>query len=154
MEERLAWARRDGMEFTLKCAGLGSVPVPGRLLSARQHVLLIPGARAWVFFSGPLRGLGVFGGGDVPASAPLAPSHAPSPTNALFPGDRLISVNGENIGGKSYAGVVELIQRSPPALRLRVVPEEDDIIQKVCFFLFCPFSMLLVGCLVVLTSGR
>ena len=46
-------------------------------------------------------------------------------------GDRIISVNGESVSGKSYAEVVGLIQRLRDNLSLVVVPKQDDILQMV-----------------------
>jgi C-terminal processing protease CtpA/Prc len=46
-------------------------------------------------------------------------------------GDRIISVNGETITGRTYAQVVQLIQQSGNFLHLFVVPKEDDILQLV-----------------------
>ena len=48
-----------------------------------------------------------------------------------FSGDRIISVNGESVSGKSYAEVVSLIQRLRDNLSLIVVPQQDDILQMV-----------------------
>lgn len=53
----------------------------------------------------------------------------------LRQGDRIVSVNGQNINGLAYAQVVNLIKRSPPYLHLLVVPQQDDVLQKVSFFL-------------------
>ncbi|XP_033607133.1 uncharacterized protein LOC111863876 isoform X5 [Cryptotermes secundus] len=47
----------------------------------------------------------------------------------LATGDRIISVNGETITGRTYAQVVQLIQQSGNFLHLFVVPKEDDILQ-------------------------
>ncbi|XP_046391357.1 uncharacterized protein LOC124159528 isoform X3 [Ischnura elegans] len=55
--------------------------------------------------------------------------HSAAHAAGLATGDRIISVNGETIGGKSYAEVVQLIQQSTKYLHLRVVPKEDDILQ-------------------------
>jgi hypothetical protein len=46
-------------------------------------------------------------------------------------GDRIVSVNGETVSGRSYAQVVQLIQKSRDTLFLVVVPREDDILQVV-----------------------
>ena len=46
-------------------------------------------------------------------------------------GDRIVSVNGESVSGKSYAEVVALIQRLRDNLSLIVVPKQDDILQMV-----------------------
>ncbi len=50
-----------------------------------------------------------------------------------FTGDRIISVNGESVSGKTYAEVVGLIQRLRDNLSLIVVPKQDDILQMVDF---------------------
>lgn len=50
---------------------------------------------------------------------------------ANFPGDRLVSVNGESAVGKTYAEVVQLIQKSKERLSLVVVSKQDDILQRV-----------------------
>ncbi|XP_071445903.1 rho GTPase-activating protein 21 [Hetaerina americana] len=55
--------------------------------------------------------------------------NSPAHAAGLATGDRIISVNGETIGGKSYAEVVQLIQQSTKFLHLLVVPKEDDILQ-------------------------
>ena len=44
-------------------------------------------------------------------------------------GDRIVSVNGESVAGRSYAQVVQMIQKSRNMLRLVVVPKQDDILQ-------------------------
>lgn len=49
----------------------------------------------------------------------------------LSTGDRIISVNGETVAGKSYAHVVQLIQQTLCNLYLLVVPMENDILQLV-----------------------
>ncbi|GAB6020010.1 hypothetical protein CHUAL_002760 [Chamberlinius hualienensis] len=54
---------------------------------------------------------------------------SPAQRAGLNTGDRIIAVNGESIAGKSYAQVIQLIQRSGNVLQLRVVPKEDDILQ-------------------------
>ena len=53
-----------------------------------------------------------------------------------FSGDRVVSVNGELIAGRSYAEVVQLIQSTADYLQLLVVPRQDDILQMVRTF-FC-----------------
>lgn len=57
--------------------------------------------------------------------------NSPAHKAGLHHGDRLVSVNGYSLNGKSYAQVVQLIQNSPPYLHLLVVPKEDDVLQKV-----------------------
>ena len=59
-------------------------------------------------------------------------------------GDRIISVNGESVSGKSYAEVVILIQRLRDNLSLIVVPKQDDILQMVNFLFLCQFIILIV----------
>merc|ERR1711944_192067 len=49
--------------------------------------------------------------------------------SGLKKGDRVVSVNGEFIAGKSYAEVVQLIQSTKDHLQLSVVPQQDDILQ-------------------------
>ena len=49
----------------------------------------------------------------------------------MFSGDRVVTVNGEFIAGKSYAEVVQLIQSTKDYLQLSVVPQQDDILQMV-----------------------
>jgi len=44
-------------------------------------------------------------------------------------GDRIVSVNGESVAGRSYAQVVQMIQKSRDSLFLVVVPKQDDILQ-------------------------
>lgn len=46
-------------------------------------------------------------------------------------GDRLVAVNSKPLSGLSYQQVVQLIQQSPPYLHLLVVPQQDDVLQKV-----------------------
>ena len=46
-------------------------------------------------------------------------------------GDRLVSVNGETVAGRTYAQVVQMIQKSRDSLFLGVVPRQDDILQVV-----------------------
>ena len=52
-------------------------------------------------------------------------------TRIVILGDRVVSVNGEFIAGKSYAEVVQLIQSTKEYLQLSVVPQQDDILQMV-----------------------
>jgi hypothetical protein len=59
-------------------------------------------------------------------------------------GDRIISVNGESVSGKSYAEVVILIQRLRDNLSLIVVPKQDDILQMVNFLFICQFIISVV----------
>jgi C-terminal processing protease CtpA/Prc len=53
----------------------------------------------------------------------------PAVAAGLDIGDRIVSVNGESVGGRSYAQVVQMIQKSRDLLRLEVVPKQDDILQ-------------------------
>lgn len=46
-------------------------------------------------------------------------------------GDRIVSVNGDAVSGRSYAQVVQMIQKSRDLLYLVVVPRQDDILQVV-----------------------
>ena len=46
-------------------------------------------------------------------------------------GDRIVSVNGESVSGRSYAQVVQMIQKSRDSLFVVVVPKQDDILQVV-----------------------
>ncbi|XP_033639389.1 rho GTPase-activating protein 21-like isoform X2 [Asterias rubens] len=48
---------------------------------------------------------------------------------SLSTGDRIVSVNGESVTGKTYSQVVGLIQSSDSCLKLLVVPREEDILQ-------------------------
>lgn len=57
--------------------------------------------------------------------------HGPASAAGLSTGDRIISVNGETVAGKSYAHVVQVIQQSQCYLYLLVVPMENDILQLV-----------------------
>lgn len=44
----------------------------------------------------------------------------------------MVSVNGESVMCKSYAQVVQMIQKSGPNLQLVVMPKEHDVLQQVC----------------------
>uniref|UniRef100_A0A1B6CU09 Rho GTPase-activating protein 21 n=1 Tax=Clastoptera arizonana TaxID=38151 RepID=A0A1B6CU09_9HEMI len=55
--------------------------------------------------------------------------NSPASVAGLATGDRIVSVNGQTISGRSYAQVVQLIHQSPSFLHLLVVPKEDDILQ-------------------------
>ncbi|XP_026815705.1 rho GTPase-activating protein 21-B isoform X9 [Rhopalosiphum maidis] len=55
--------------------------------------------------------------------------HGPASVAGLSTGDRIISVNGETVAGKSYAHVVQVIQQTQCYLYLLVVPMENDILQ-------------------------
>ncbi len=43
----------------------------------------------------------------------------------------MVSVNGESVMCKSYAQVVQMIQKSGPNLQLVVMPKEHDVLQQV-----------------------
>lgn len=47
----------------------------------------------------------------------------------LVTGDRIVSINGQSVTGRSYGQVIELIHKCGPSLQLLVVPKEDDILQ-------------------------
>ena len=49
-------------------------------------------------------------------------------------GDQVVSVNGESVICKSYAQVVQMIQKSGPNLQLMVMPKEHDVLQQVRIF--------------------
>ncbi|KAL4113090.1 hypothetical protein QTP88_016778 [Uroleucon formosanum] len=55
--------------------------------------------------------------------------YGPASVAGLSTGDRIISVNGETVAGKSYAHVVQVIQQTQCHLYLLVVPMENDILQ-------------------------
>lgn len=55
----------------------------------------------------------------------------PAHKAGLNPGDRIISVNGEPVTGKSYGQVINLIQQTTKDLNILVVPKEEDILQLV-----------------------
>ncbi|XP_069194969.1 rho GTPase-activating protein 21 isoform X4 [Procambarus clarkii] len=56
---------------------------------------------------------------------------SPAHLAGLRTGDRVVSVNGEGVGSRSYQEVVATIQRSPPTLHLMVVPRQQDLLQQV-----------------------
>lgn len=60
--------------------------------------------------------------------------NGPAYLAGLSTGDRIISVNGETVAGKSYAHVVQVIQQTQCYLYLLVVPMENDIIQLVSLY--------------------
>lgn len=60
--------------------------------------------------------------------------HGPASVAGLSTGDRIISVNGETVAGKSYAHVVQVIQQTQCYLYLLVVPMENDILQLVSIY--------------------
>jgi hypothetical protein len=62
-------------------------------------------------------------------------------------GDRIISVNGETITGRTYAQVVQLIQQSGNFLHLFVVPKEDDILQLVSCSPYSERNINIVVCI-------
>lgn len=49
----------------------------------------------------------------------------------LVTGDRIVSINGEPVTGRSYGQVIDLIHKCGSSLQLLVVPKEDDILQLV-----------------------
>ena len=53
----------------------------------------------------------------------------PAVEAGLSIGDRIVSVNSESVAGRSYAQVVQMIQKSRDNLFLVVVPKHDDILQ-------------------------
>jgi len=55
----------------------------------------------------------------------------PAHKAGLNAGDRIISVNGEPVTGKSYGQVINLIQQTTSDLSILVVPKEEDILQLV-----------------------
>jgi C-terminal processing protease CtpA/Prc len=55
----------------------------------------------------------------------------PAQKAGLNAGDRIISVNGEPVTGKSYGQVINLIQQTTKDLSILVVPKEEDILQLV-----------------------
>jgi len=62
--------------------------------------------------------------------------HGPASVAGLSTGDRIISVNGETVAGKSYAHVVQVIQQTQCRLYLLVVPMENDILQLVRILIY------------------
>ncbi|XP_076359015.1 rho GTPase-activating protein 23-like [Tachypleus tridentatus] len=54
---------------------------------------------------------------------------SPAHSAGLVIGDRIVSVNGHPITGKTYPEVIGLIQNSSRSLELLVVPKEEDILQ-------------------------
>jgi len=58
--------------------------------------------------------------------------NGPAAKAGLATGDQVVSVNGESVMCKSYAQVVQMIQRSGPTLELMVMPKEHDVLQQ-CF---------------------
>lgn len=47
-----------------------------------------------------------------------------------------MSVNGEQVAGKTYSHVVQSIKNVPDVLFLTVLPQEEDVIQKVSSIYF------------------
>jgi len=72
--------------------------------------------------------------------------HGPACVAGLSTGDRIISVNGETVAGKSYAHVVQLIQQTQCYLYLLVVPMENDIIQLVSINMYYIYVRTYVSC--------
>lgn len=68
------------------------------------------------------------------------PATIPIPLRWKSEGDRVVSVNGEPIAGRSYDQVVHLIQLSPSTLCLEVTPKQYDTLQlvrlKIAFLFF------------------
>ncbi|KZS10039.1 Uncharacterized protein APZ42_025589 [Daphnia magna] len=58
--------------------------------------------------------------------------NGPAVKAGLSTGDQVVSVNGESVMCKSYAQVVQMIQKSGPNLQLVVMPKEHDVLQQ-CF---------------------
>ncbi|XP_071500827.1 rho GTPase-activating protein 21-like isoform X2 [Diadema antillarum] len=56
-------------------------------------------------------------------------AEGPAHKAGLANGDRIVSVNGESVTGKTYQQVVNLIQLCDKNLTLFVVPREEDILQ-------------------------
>jgi len=56
-----------------------------------------------------------------------------APLECATLGDRIVSVNGQTIFGKSYDQVVQLIQRTEDKLSLEVSPKHYDTLQLVRF---------------------
>ncbi|GAB1603437.1 rho GTPase-activating protein 21-A-like isoform X5 [Argonauta hians] len=54
---------------------------------------------------------------------------SPAELAGLNTGDRIVSVNGESVTGKTYSQVISLIQSSDALLKLLVVPQNEDILQ-------------------------
>lgn len=54
---------------------------------------------------------------------------SPADRAGLNAGDRIVSVDGENISGKKYQAVVDTIQSRDSSVVLEVVPKSDDILQ-------------------------
>ncbi|XP_066303239.1 rho GTPase-activating protein 23-like isoform X2 [Branchiostoma lanceolatum] len=53
----------------------------------------------------------------------------PAQQAGLNTGDRIVSVNGESVTGKTYSQVIALIQQSKENLQLLVVPKDEDVLQ-------------------------
>ena len=79
----------------------------------------------------------------------------PAVAAGLNIGDRIVSVNGDKVNGRSYAQVVQMIQKSRDSLFLEVVAKQDDLLQvviqsnnlhvKECNYLFDSFSTFLTS---------
>lgn len=54
---------------------------------------------------------------------------SPAHQAGLVTGDRIITINGEPLTGKTYSEVIDLIYKSGNSLQMLVVPKEDDILQ-------------------------
>lgn len=69
--------------------------------------------------------------------------NSPASAAGLTTGDRIISVNGEDIAGLSYARVIQLIHKTGNHLHLLVVPKENDILQLVSgSYRFCSAGLV------------
>ncbi|XP_077160151.1 rho GTPase-activating protein 21 isoform X2 [Paroedura picta] len=55
----------------------------------------------------------------------------PASEAGLRTGDRIITVNGESVIGKTYSQVIALIQNCNNVLELSIMPKDEDIIQLV-----------------------
>ena len=72
----------------------------------------------------------------------------PAVVAGLNIGDRIVSVNGEKVNGRSYAQVVQMIQKSRDSLFLEVVAKQDDLLQVVrqfCYFLYEFKTVLIIS---------
>ena len=61
--------------------------------------------------------------------------NSPASEAGLTTGDRIISVNGEDIAGLPYAKIIQLIHKAENYLHLLVVPKENDLLQLVSIIL-------------------
>lgn len=63
----------------------------------------------------------------------------------VLAGDRVVSVNGESVGSRTYQEVVATIYRSPPTLQLLVVPREQDLLQQVSYSPIRNYGLYMLG---------